>query len=129
MKFSRYPARVFAVLVTLAAVVLLPELASAGDPAFRTLYGFQGGADGWLPLGVPAVDKEGNLYGVTNMGGGGAQFWYGLQADRTARSEWHVDQERTLRLSWRSGSAIPRRWCLAQTAISMVLCMPKPFLN
>ena len=74
MKFCRYPARIFAVLMTLAAVVLAPDIASAGDSAYRTLYGFQGGADGWLPLGVPAVDKVGNLYGVTNMGGGGANF-------------------------------------------------------
>src|SRR5579863_2234157 len=66
---TRYSIRVFSVVMILVVVALLPDVASAGNSGYRTLYRFQGGSDGWGPVGVPAVDKEGNLYGVTNMGG------------------------------------------------------------
>lgn len=35
------------------------------------LYSFQGGGDGSAPLGPMAIDKAGNLYGVTAVGGTG----------------------------------------------------------
>ena len=69
MKFSRYPARIILALMTLTAIVVLGAVANAGNPAYRTIYRFQGGTDGWEPFGVPAVDKDGNLYGFTNRGG------------------------------------------------------------
>jgi hypothetical protein len=35
------------------------------------LYSFQGGNDGYFPWGTLIFDREGNLYGATNFGGGG----------------------------------------------------------
>ena len=89
MKFSRYSARIFAVLTTLAAVALLPGIASAGDSAYRTLYSFQGGSDGYEPYGVPAVDKNGNLYGFTSMGGtSNYGTIFKLAAPKTRGGKW-----------------------------------------
>ena len=34
-----------------------------------TPYRFQGGTDGWLPLGELVMDASGNLYGTTDLGG------------------------------------------------------------
>ena len=56
------------VLVALTAFSLCASAAHATDRRYRTLYTFQGGADGWLPVSVPAVDKDGNLYN-TQCGG------------------------------------------------------------
>jgi len=36
------------------------------------LYNFQGGSDGNFPIGGVIFDAEGNLYGTTDVGGGGA---------------------------------------------------------
>jgi uncharacterized repeat protein (TIGR03803 family) len=36
-----------------------------------SLYAFQGGSDGWMPLGVLIADQSGNLYGTTSEGGNG----------------------------------------------------------
>ena len=90
MKFSLYPARMVFAVVTLAAVVVSPKPASAGSSTYRTVYRFQGGSDGWLPAGVPAVDKDGNLYGVTSMGGLGPDFGtvYKLTAPQSRGGKW-----------------------------------------
>jgi uncharacterized repeat protein (TIGR03803 family) len=37
---------------------------------FSVLYAFAGGNDGAAPLSAPLVDRHGNLYGVTETGGG-----------------------------------------------------------
>lgn len=37
---------------------------------FTTLHSFQGGSDGASPLGGVAVDRQGNVYGTANSGGG-----------------------------------------------------------
>lgn len=37
---------------------------------FKVLYAFTGGNDGGAPLSAPLVDRRGNLYGVTESGGG-----------------------------------------------------------
>jgi uncharacterized repeat protein (TIGR03803 family) len=76
-------------LLTLTAIVACAGTAHAGEPKYRTLYTFQGGPDGWLPVGVPAVDKAGNLYGTTQNGG---LYDYGtifeLTAPKTQEGKW-----------------------------------------
>jgi uncharacterized repeat protein (TIGR03803 family) len=42
----------------------------APDGTETVLYAFQGGNDGWVPIGTPIVDKDGNVYGTTDFGGG-----------------------------------------------------------
>jgi uncharacterized repeat protein (TIGR03803 family) len=42
----------------------------APDGTFAVLYSFAGGNDGASPLAAPIVDSHGNLYGVTENGGG-----------------------------------------------------------
>jgi len=55
-------------LATLIAIILLGSTADA--QAYRVIYDFgQGSSDGWLPVGVPAIAKNGDLYGVTASGG------------------------------------------------------------
>jgi uncharacterized repeat protein (TIGR03803 family) len=56
-------------LATLIASVTLGARANARDDAYRVIYDFQGSADGWEPVGVLAVAKDGDLYGVTEAGG------------------------------------------------------------
>jgi uncharacterized repeat protein (TIGR03803 family) len=46
-------------------------LRSGGDWAFRSIYSFQGGSDGKSPSGRLALDKAGNLFGLTVLGGTG----------------------------------------------------------
>jgi len=40
---------------------------------YQVLYSFQGGDDGQFPLGAPAFDAAGNMYGSTSVGGKNAQ--------------------------------------------------------
>jgi uncharacterized repeat protein (TIGR03803 family) len=42
----------------------------APDGTLTVLYSFAGGSDGAGPLSAPILDKHGNLYGVTEFGGG-----------------------------------------------------------
>ncbi len=42
----------------------------APDGTFAVLYSFAGGNDGASPLAAPILDGKGNLYGVTEQGGG-----------------------------------------------------------
>ena len=54
---------------TLLIVLLsLAGLASAASKE-QVLYSFQGGTDGFRPIGGVVFDKAGNLYGVTVNGG------------------------------------------------------------
>jgi len=48
------------------------ELSPNGSGGWRetTLYTFQGGSDGWAPVGRLTFDQSGNLYGTTIHGGG-----------------------------------------------------------
>lgn len=43
----------------------------APDGTLTTIYHFQGGEDGGIPLGGLLLDNAGNLYGTTKMGGAG----------------------------------------------------------
>jgi len=46
----------------LSLVLLISTLAYAGE---KVLYDFQGGTDGYRPLGPLVFDPAGNLYGTT----------------------------------------------------------------
>jgi len=54
-------------LATLLAIVLSTSPANA--QAYRVIHEFQGSADGWAPVDVPAVANNGDLYGITQAGG------------------------------------------------------------
>lgn len=90
MKFSGHSAGVILMLATMIAIVTLGSTTHARDQPFRTIYNFhQGSSDGWFPSGVPAVDKNGNLYGVTVEGG--TYNWgtiFKLTAPRTPGGMW-----------------------------------------
>jgi uncharacterized repeat protein (TIGR03803 family) len=49
-------------------LLLVSLFAHAGE---KVLYSFQGGADGFFPVGGLVSDPSGNLYGVTEFGGNG----------------------------------------------------------
>jgi uncharacterized repeat protein (TIGR03803 family) len=59
------------VLLTLTLMFLPAVLLtqSAQAQTHRVLYGFTGGADGANPMGSLLMDKAGNLYGTTEIGG------------------------------------------------------------
>jgi uncharacterized repeat protein (TIGR03803 family) len=42
----------------------------APDGTETVLYAFQGGNDGWVPIGGVLLDESGNIYGTTAFGGG-----------------------------------------------------------
>jgi uncharacterized repeat protein (TIGR03803 family) len=74
------------VLPLLAAISLL-FIARASGQTDQTLYSFTGGADGDNPLSNLILDKAGNLYGTTFIGGA-----YGngevFELERNASGEW-----------------------------------------
>lgn len=47
-----------------------PPQTKGGAWTYAILYSFQGGKDGYLPIGDLAFDSAGNLYGSTEFGGG-----------------------------------------------------------
>jgi uncharacterized repeat protein (TIGR03803 family) len=53
------------------AVLLLSGGAPASAAKEQVLYSFQGGSDGAQPYASMIADASGNLYGTTNLGGGG----------------------------------------------------------
>ena len=69
MKLSRHYGRAFSSLAALVAVLFSGGVARAQNRAYQTIHEFQGGSDGSFPSGVPAVAKNGELYGVTENGG------------------------------------------------------------
>lgn len=69
MKLRRQSGRGIFTLA-LVAVVLLGGVTRARGQAYRVIYEFgHSYSDGWFPVGVPAVAKNGDLYGVTMYGG------------------------------------------------------------
>ena len=66
MKLIRHCDNLLLAIATLAAVTLFGSMANASRQ-YRTLYTFKGGSDGKCAIGVPAVDEDGNLYGVTSI--------------------------------------------------------------
>lgn len=55
---------------------------SPATGAFRILYSFSGGEDGGYPQAAPVVDAQGDIYGVTTLGGG---LWSGGAVYRISR--------------------------------------------
>ena len=89
MKVPRCPRKLILALLTFSVFVLLGSAASAQGQGYRTIYRFQGGSDGWEPFAVPAVDKDGNLYGATFNGG--TYNWgtiFKLTAPQTRSGKW-----------------------------------------
>jgi uncharacterized repeat protein (TIGR03803 family) len=89
MKSRSYARLLILIFAVLAVMVLSGGSAHAGNHGLRTLYTFQGGSDGLRLSGLPSVDKDGNLYGVTESGG---EFNYGtiykLTAPQTRDGTW-----------------------------------------
>jgi len=73
--------------VILIAFTLVANSAQAGSK-YRTLYTFTGGSDSRYPIGVPAVDKDGNLYGVTFPSDNPGGTIFELAAPKTPSGEW-----------------------------------------
>ena len=67
VKHFRLAARLATWLVVLT---LLFASSAAAEWHEKVLYSFQGGADGAGPAGGVVFDKQGNLYGATQQGGG-----------------------------------------------------------
>jgi uncharacterized repeat protein (TIGR03803 family) len=89
MKVRRSPRKLALALVAFSFLFSIDSVASARGQSYRTLYRFQGGNDGFEPFGVPAVDKDGNLYGVTNMGGAHSLGTvYKLTAPQNRSGKW-----------------------------------------
>jgi uncharacterized repeat protein (TIGR03803 family) len=89
MKFSRSLAKLPLAFLTLVASVVLTNTTSAADHGYRTIYRFKGGNDGWDPLSIPTVDKDGNLYGTTARGGADDNGTiFKLSAPQTAGGVW-----------------------------------------
>jgi len=69
LKLNRFLSRVALALATFAAAVAVGGAAHARDAAYQVIYEFQGSSDGWAPVALPAIAKNGDLYGVTYGGG------------------------------------------------------------
>jgi uncharacterized repeat protein (TIGR03803 family) len=54
----------------LALLVCILALPASAEWKEKVLYSFQGGTDGAYPAGGVVFDKQGNLYGATQQGGG-----------------------------------------------------------
>ena len=89
MKARSHPHQLVLELVAFSFLFSIGSVASALGQSYRTIYRFQGGDDGWEPFSVPAVDKDGNLYGATFDGG--TYKWgtiFKLTAPRTRSGKW-----------------------------------------
>ena len=71
MKYSLCPMRFASPFGIFVPLLILVAIAHAG-PRERVLYRFQGGSDGFEPMGTLVADEAGNLYGTTADGGTGA---------------------------------------------------------
>jgi uncharacterized repeat protein (TIGR03803 family) len=90
MKLSAHSVNAVLRLATLIAVGLLGGTADAGGQAYRVIYDFgqKCPSPSW-PVGIPAVAKNGNLYGVTEGGGGcNGSAIYKLTAPQTRGGAW-----------------------------------------
>jgi uncharacterized repeat protein (TIGR03803 family) len=66
LKLNRFLSSVALALATFAVVA---AGGAANAQSYRVIYEFQGSSDGWAPVALPAIAKNGDLYGVT-LGGG-----------------------------------------------------------
>jgi len=89
MKQNHYLQLTVLALATLIAVLMPTGTASAAEHGYRTIYRFKGGNDGRDPGGPPAIDKNGNLFGITLFGGtDNIGTLYELAAPRTRLGSW-----------------------------------------
>ena len=90
MELCRQSRKLILMMAALVAIVLLGGAANARGQAYRVIYDFGYiSSDGWFPVGIPALAKNGDLYGVTHSGG--TYNWgtvYKLTAPRTRGGTW-----------------------------------------
>jgi uncharacterized repeat protein (TIGR03803 family) len=89
MKLNGRFGRAVLPLATLVALAMLGGVASAADK-YRVIYDFgQKSSDGWDPVGLLALAKNGDFYGVTESGGtDNLGTFYKLIAPRTRGGVW-----------------------------------------
>jgi uncharacterized repeat protein (TIGR03803 family) len=76
---------VFRLLAAAAAAVML----GAAAPEFDEIYAFKGAPDGAYPGGPLAIDRAGNLYGVTEQGGSSDNgAIYQVSPPRAGQTQW-----------------------------------------
>jgi uncharacterized repeat protein (TIGR03803 family) len=89
MKFRKGSRILALALHVVAALAVLVSAAVCGDTRYRTIYKFRGIPNGWDAIGVPAVAKNGDLYGVTGYGGSSdAGTVFKLTAPQTRGGVW-----------------------------------------
>jgi uncharacterized repeat protein (TIGR03803 family) len=90
VKLCRQSRKLILMMAALVATVLLGGTADAGGQAYRVIYDFgqKCPSPSW-PVGIPAVAKNGDLYGVTEGGGGcNGSAIYKLTAPQTRGGAW-----------------------------------------
>jgi len=70
-------------LVSVLAVTLLASIGGARAESDRIIYAFHGDTDGAYPQAGLIVDKDGNFYGITQLGGGNGGTVFKLTAGGT----------------------------------------------
>jgi len=70
MRGNRFSIGLGAALTIITVTMLVPSSWASGQE--KVLYNFQGGTDGNYPIGGLVFDAQGNLYGTTDIGGGGS---------------------------------------------------------
>jgi len=127
MKLSKQSGRGILRMTILVAFALLGGVGKARSQDYRVIYDFGQGSDGWHPVGVPAVTKNGDLLGVTNAGGPyNLGTVYKLSAPKTRGGTW--TETILYDFPGGNGGGTPFFYSLVRMAICTAP-VAKPFLN